>query len=130
MSTEQLKGGAKASDKRKFEKEEARTKSYELTPSAARAQKEKADAAKNQNNRADQYEADKEKAKKFADENGFDFKEEEFKEDYEKGENLKNHGLNKKVDAGSVESVEKVETVEEVNSNRRQLTLGVWKIQR
>ncbi len=54
MSTEKLKGGRKERDKEDSEKDEEKGKSYELSPSAARAQ----------NDRAEKYNADKDKAAK------------------------------------------------------------------
>jgi hypothetical protein len=48
--------------------------------------------------------------------NGVEFNENAFKRDYESGQNLKIYGLNKKVEAGSVE---KIQTSTEINSDRR-----------
>jgi hypothetical protein len=118
---EQLKGGRHAQQEREKEKGIERMKTYELTGAAASKQKESAETAKKQNERARQYKEDKEKAKKFINDNGGVFDEQDFKENYEKGENLKDrgYGLDKKVDTGSVESVKKIETVAEVNEGRR-----------
>jgi hypothetical protein len=118
---EQLKGGRHAQQEREKEKGIERMKTYELTGTAASKQKELAETAKKQNERARRYKEDKEKAKKFINDSGGVFDEQDFKENYEKGENLKDrgYGLDKKVDAGSVESVKKIETVAEVNEGRR-----------
>jgi hypothetical protein len=53
LGTEKTKGGQKAAFERKVEKEEERVKSYEMTPAAERAQ----------NQRNEQFKADKESAK-------------------------------------------------------------------
>ncbi|MCX6751256.1 MAG: hypothetical protein NT161_00600 [Candidatus Nomurabacteria bacterium] len=120
-STEQLKGGRHAQQEREKEKGIERMKTYELTGAAAAEQNDLATKAKVQNNRATQYKEDKEKAKKFINDNGGVFDEQDFKENYEKGENLKDrgYGLDKKVDVGSIKSVEKIKTAAEVNEGRR-----------
>jgi len=119
-SAEQLKGGAKARDERKYEKAEERRKSYEMTPSAAREQNEKAGRAKTQNERAEQYDKDRREAQKNIGPLviGSD-SEKYFREAYEKGGDMSEFGLDKKVKAGSVKEVKEVKTAEEINLNRR-----------
>ncbi len=120
MGTEKLKGGQKERDKRATAKEEERIESYKMTKTQAEKQNERAAIAQNQNNRAAEYEADKKRAQETYGTFRGD-EEAKFKEAYEKGdtEHLKEWGVNKKVGTGSVESVEKVKTVTEVNNERR-----------
>lgn len=103
LSTEKLKGGQKARFERRVEKEEEKRKSYEMTPSAERAQ----------NERTEQYQIDKEIVKANIEKSGGVFTEGSFKKLYEKGGRI-GMGLNKDVATGSVE---KPDTI---NAQRRQ----------
>jgi hypothetical protein len=112
LSTEQLKGGAAASYKRKTEKNEEIRKSYEMTPAAAEKYdaeqaekfalrktqyesdldeaKENTSGSNNEELKAweKQYQDDKEKAKKVAERAGGKFSEDKFRSDYETGSYL------------------------------------------
>ena len=116
LSTEQLKGGATANDKRATEKEEARIESYKMTKKEAEIQDRLANDGKQpQNIRAGQYEKDKNEAKRL----NPNLDEEKFKEKYEKGgtkEEMEEFGIEHGVAEGSVE---KIKTSAQVNQERR-----------
>jgi len=117
--SEQLKGGAKAKEKRDTQKEEERIESYKMTAGAAREQDQKASIAKKQNDRAEQYEKDKEEARAYIESKwGMKFNEEEFKNEYIEGGKIAMLG-NKTVDGGEVDRVDKIKTSSEVNDERR-----------
>ncbi|MCX6753133.1 MAG: hypothetical protein NTW62_02200 [Candidatus Nomurabacteria bacterium] len=112
MDTRTLKGGYRAKVKRATEKEEAKLKTYEISGEAASTQNHKAEVSKVRN---EQYEKDK----KEAQDKGFVFNdksEQKFKEAYEKGEDLRKFGLDKKSEAGSVAIVK---DSKEINMDRR-----------
>ena len=105
LDTKTLKGGRHAQQEREKEKGIEKMKTYEMTGAAAIKQ----------NDRATQYKRDKEKAEKFINDNGGIFDEQDFKEIYERGENLKDrgYGLDKKVDKGSIQNTD------QINKDRR-----------
>jgi len=146
LSTEQLKGGATASEKRATEKEEKRIESYKMTKVEAERQDQEAKMAEErnrqgakqtesaqktanaQNARADQYENDRLEAQaKIGPLVVGSADEKHFRDAYEKGGDMSELGLNKNVKAGSVEHVagvedfkpEKVQTAAAVNQERR-----------
>ncbi len=114
MSTEKLKGGRKERDKEAIEEGIETRKTYRMSEAAAQKHDRQ---VKGQNDRAEEYKKDKETAQKHAKENTYDFKEEDFKSDYEKeGEkSLGRHGVEKTVTGGSIE---KVNTSKEINKER------------
>lgn len=115
LGIKNLEGGRKKQEEHKVEEEGAKAKTYELSAAAAARQTELAvaDDTPEKNARVQQYKADREEAKRIK---GNDFNEEDFKHDYEHGNVLMTHGLNKRVEAGSVE---KVQTAQQVNDDRR-----------
>lgn len=115
LSTEKLKGGRMARDKEELEKHEAKLKTYELSKSEALKQD---DIGDKQNIRAQQYETDKKDAKNYAKESKFIFNEQNFKDDYEHGRNLRQHlGIDKIVEEGGIEKGKKAA---DINKERRQ----------
>jgi hypothetical protein len=137
LDSEKFKGGKKAKEERKYEKDEARMKSYEMTPSEAAKQKEKADKYKNDDKSykeeyneslntgrnaggeawKTEYEA-KARANRFS-ANPVD--EKTFEENYKKNNPPPafNEAEFKKEYEKNNPPPAKVETVEEVNSGRR-----------
>jgi hypothetical protein len=118
LDTKAFKGGRHEQQEHKIEKARSVMKTYEMSDAEAVKQDSLSKAAKDQNERAKGYEEDKKKAKEYM---GSGFVESEFKRDYEKGGNLKNGGwgLDKEVEAGSVEHVKEVKTSKEINDKRK-----------
>lgn len=100
LGTDKFKGGRKAQEERKAEEGIKKRKSYELSPVAAQKQDE----------RAAQYQAHMDQAKKESEERikkgsvEKPFDAEKFKSDYEAGKNISLGGRTVKVEAGSVKN--------------------------
>lgn len=119
LNSESLKGGFQARIESKAKAEEEKLKTYQLTKEASVAQDRRAAVAKSQNNRATQYEKDRDEARGRVEvEGGGRFDEEEFKEAYERGGRIAL--LGKEVEGGSVNRTEEVNTAKEENEVRRQ----------
>jgi len=111
FDTKSLKDGSMGKLKKDKEKDLKRMETYELTGDAARKQDDLHVAS---TDRAKQYQKDLEEYRKRVPD--FDFKEAEFRAAYEKGGDLKDFMLNKKVTGGSVDEVN---NAKDTNKERR-----------